>query len=147
MSVSPGPEIRGWFEPERLDVASGAPFAVELVVRNDGDADAFVFVPTGRAEGLEIEVLEGADYALAGLENEPDVGLVGERRLAPGEMYRQEFPLSRWLRLGAPGRYIVECRIRVQASDRSAREGGGTALAVEVASPIELNVLPEEAER
>ena len=145
--MSPGPEIRGWFEPERLDIRPGAQFAVELVVRNEGDGQAFVFVPTGRAEGLEIEVVQGEDYALTGLENEPDVGLVGERRLAPGETYRQEFPLSDWLRLGAPGRYVVECRIPVQASDRSARDGDGTALAVEATSQIELNLSPQEAER
>lgn len=114
-------------------------------MRNEGDADAFLFVPTGRAEGLELEVLEGTDYSLSGLENEPDAGLVGERRLAQGEAYRQEFPLSSWLRLGAPGRYVVDCRIRVQVSDRSVRDGDGTAIAVEVASRIELNVAPEEA--
>jgi hypothetical protein len=141
------PGIRGWFEPERLDVRLDQPFSTELVVHNDGDRDEFVFVPTGRAQGLEIDVLEGGDYAVTGLENEPDVGLVGERRLAPGDSYRQELPLSRWLRLGAAGRYVVECGIPVQVSDRSVRDGGGTALTIEVASRIELNVSVEETRR
>lgn len=141
------PHVRGRFEPTRIDVAVGAPFAVELVLENDGDVDAYVFVPTGRADGLEISVLEGGDHLVAGLENEPEPGLVGEQRLAPGEGTRQHFPLSRWLELRSPGRYVVECGITVDVSERSAVDEDARRGHVEVRSLVELNASRAETPR
>jgi hypothetical protein len=140
--VSEDPKVRGWFEPEHLDVPPGAQFTVELVVRNEGDGDAFVFVP----DRPKVAVLEDGEQEVSP-GTQPDGGLVGERRLAAGETYRDEVPLSNLLTVREPGRYLVECTIRVDASDRSIGDGGGTEVGVDVASRIELNISPEEVQR
>ena len=138
--------LRGRFEPERQHVRLGEPFSIELVLRNDGNRDAFVFVPHGRADGLAIAVLEGGAHELSGLEREPEAGLVGQKRLPPGGTYRQEFPLSSWLALNEPGSYVLECRISVEAADKGIGEDGRTEIPVEVVSTIQIHVTGPEVE-
>jgi hypothetical protein len=109
----------------------GDPLGLTLELRNDGDADVFVFVPHGRADGVQIEVLDGPARALD-LTNEPEPGLVGQTRLAPGETHSKTYPLGDWVAFDAPGRCSLACSIELETQP--------TGL-VRIASVVEITVM------
>jgi hypothetical protein len=115
-------EIVGYFESSRPEFQLGESVSVTLFVRNQGKETAYLLVPRGRADGIRIQVKEGTGFQLSDMTQEPEPGLVPETKVSSGETYSQEFPLSKWLVLGKPGPYTLECAVDVKTSDKSLRD-------------------------
>jgi hypothetical protein len=133
----------GFFQADRPSFVAGEPISATLVLRNDSRRDLYVFVPRGRAEGIELTVVEGP-AEIKDMRQEPEPGLVGETRIGPGETYRQPFMLSDWLDVRQPGTVRVVCRIVLAAYSSSLRDAASPRLAesVEIATVIGFAVLP-----
>jgi len=58
------------------------------------------------------------------MREEPDAGLVPEKKLPAREEYRQRYLLTQWLRFMQVGRYSVRCTAEVQAYNASLRDTG-----------------------
>jgi hypothetical protein len=114
--------VEASFQTDRTEYRLGEPIVVTLSVKNVGDQDIYIFVPRGRAYGLQINVKKGRGFHLKGLEEEPEPGLVGENKLQPGATYSQQFPLGDWLIVDEPGEFTVECSIEIEVSNISLRE-------------------------
>jgi hypothetical protein len=133
--------VRGSFELERTVYRLGEPVRVELELMNEGDQPVYVFPPHGRANGLRLTVRGTGRYALRGLTEEPDAGLVGERELPPRGRLRQDYDLTRWVAFEEPGHYVVGFSLDLEVFDRSIRDGGErSARRLEVADDLELEV-------
>jgi hypothetical protein len=124
--------VTGSFRLERPAVRLGEPIALVLRVCNPSDRDAFVYVPHGRADGVRIRVLSGAGLRPASLEREPEPGLVGELRLAPGDCHEAAFPLHEWIDVDAAGAYTLECALDLETTEQ----------AVQIVSRIDLVIEP-----
>ena len=136
-------ELEGLFQTDRATYRLGEPIGVTLVLRNAGPRLLYVFVPRGRAEGVEVTVLEGP-AAIRDMDQEPEPGLVGETRIDPGESYRQPYVLSNWLEVQQPGALRIACRVVLTVRATSLRHAISprAVKAVEIASAIDFFVLP-----
>lgn len=136
--------VAGYFQTDRTQYRVGEPIGVTIFVRNEDDRDLYLFVPRGRADGLRINVKAGEGFQLKGMGEEPEPGLVGEKRLSPGATYSQQFPLSEWLLISEPGDFVVECSIDVEVADMSIREQNEQRRSetVTVSTDLSFTVLP-----
>ena len=125
-------DIVGHIEAAKQEYQLGEPISVTLVVKNQGKDTAYLFVPTGRAGGIQIEVKQGQHFEVKDMLHEPEPGIQPEIKLGPGETLKQEIPLSEWLILKEPGSYIVECAIPIEVSRGSLREGDAKRLSEQV---------------
>ena len=136
--------VAAFFQTDRTEYRVGEPIWVTLFIRNEGAHDIYLFVPRGRADGLQIRVKEGDGFQLKDLREEPEPGLVGEKKLLPGATYSQQFPLSEWLVINESGEFVVECSIDVETSNMSLREQNEqrAASTMTVSTDLSFTVLP-----
>jgi hypothetical protein len=99
----------------------GDPIDLVLRICNTGRDPLFVFVPGGRADGLQLRAVAGDGLEIAGPEGEPEPGLVGELRLDAGDCHDQAYPLGDWIAGGSPGTHLLECGIEVEVARESLR--------------------------
>jgi len=135
--------IGGFFKAERKEYHLGEPIWITLIILNETEHDAYLFVPQGRADGIRIAVKEGGYFQIADMSKEPEVGLVSEKRLPKGGIYSQRYLLTQWLYLKEPGDYTVECAIRIESYNVSIREHNACRVAtnVDVSTDIHFTIL------
>jgi len=136
--------LKGFFKADREEYHLSEPILVTLVIKNETDHEIYLFVPRGRADGIRITVKEGKNFQIKGMREEPEVGLVPEERLLSGEIYRQQYQLTRWLTLKEPGYYRVECGIEIESYNVSISQKNLDRVATKVAisTDIHFNILP-----
>jgi hypothetical protein len=117
--------LKGGFELDQERYLVGETIGVTLRIENRSDRPVFLFVPRGRANGIDIRVVQGSEFELKDLRHEPEPGLLAETKISGGETFRQKYPLSEWLLLKEPGDYTIECRIQIEVSDKSMLEKPG----------------------
>jgi hypothetical protein len=132
--------LTGRFTVDAPEHRPGEPLELTLELRNAGDADVFVFVPHGRADGVRVEVLDGPARALD-LTREPEPGLVGETRLGPGATHRKAYPLDEWVVFEAPGRCSFACSIELETRAASLLDDPTDMEPVQIASVIEVTAM------
>lgn len=115
-------KIDGAFKTDRNEYYLGDSIWINLSLTNISDKDVFVFIPTGRVQGLDIHVKENEGYETKSLVQEPDTGLIPELKLAPLESYVQQYLLSKWLKFKKAGNYTIECSIPIELADFSIRD-------------------------
>jgi hypothetical protein len=76
---------------------------------------------------LAVRVVDGEGLEIAGLEREPDAGLVPELRLDAGACHEQTYPLDDWITAASPGTHLIECRIELEVARQSLRAPRGRA--------------------
>jgi hypothetical protein len=140
--------LKGSFELDRERYLVGEPIGVTLRIENCSERPAFLLVPRGRANGIEIKVVQGNKFELRDLLQEPEPGLLAETKISGGETFRQKYPLSEWLLLKEPGDYSIECTVTIEVSDKSMRnDSGGVVRIVEtftVSTQIPLTIFDEK---
>lgn len=133
--------VAAFFQTDRTEHRLGEPISVTLSIKNENDHDIYLFVPRGRAGGLQIKIKQGKGQVKDLLE-EPEPGLVAEQKLAPGDTYSQQFPLGEWLIINEPGNFIVECSIEIETSNMSLRENERRATdTISVSTELHFTVL------
>lgn len=136
--------LYGHFELEQEKYGLGEPLWVTLVIQHQGDQDVFVFVPRGRADGLEITIKQGNGIHLKNLLQESEPGLMPEQRLRPNGTLRQRYQLSEWLIITEPGDYRIECAIEVEGYTASLRQDNGrrSATRVWISTDLHFTIVP-----
>jgi hypothetical protein len=114
-------DVTGSFHLDAGPHRIGDPIPLVFRVCDTGSDPIFVFVPTGRADGVRITPVSDYALELATMEREPEPGLVGELRLEPGECHEQSYALGDWIDRGAPGTHRLECTIELEVAQESIR--------------------------
>jgi hypothetical protein len=137
-------DLEGFFRVDQNRYHLGDPIKTTLVLQNKGDSAAYLFVPRGRMDGIQISVKNEDGFRIKDMREEPDVGLVPEKRLPSGETYTQEYLLTQWLTFEEPGDYTVELAIEVETYNSSLHQQNQERVAnsISISTDIPLTILP-----
>jgi hypothetical protein len=135
-------DIVGHIEAAKSEYGLNEPISVTAFITNASSDTLHILVPRGRAGGIQIEVKQGDKAQVKDMLQEPEPGLETERKIAPGETFRQEFVISDWLILKQPGTHVVACTIPIEVSRETLRAGEAnrSSKRVTIQSDIRFNV-------
>lgn len=133
----------GCFTAESPTVSLGDPIWIKLTVTNTSRSSISLSLPHGRADGIALSVISGANYELLGMENDPEPGLVGDHTLLPGESCSKRYLISQWLTLRSRMTYEIECTIRLQVRemDTDAAASDPMSTIVDVSTTITIAIV------
>jgi hypothetical protein len=133
----------GFFQIEHQINRLGESIRLEMVLENTTDRKVYVFIPRGRAEGIQITMLQGPMATLRDLRDEAEPGLVAETEIGAGETHRKSYFLTDWLIVQRPGDYRVECACTLDAYGSSLRDRDikRVAKSVKIKTEIKFTVL------
>lgn len=136
--------LEGFFQTDKQKYSLEEPIWVTLVVQNNDDSEAYLFVARGRADGIRVTLKEEQGFRIKGMNEEPDVGLIPEKKLLAGEAYTQKYLLTQWLIFNEPGSYTVECAIEIEAYNVSLHQKNleRVAKSISIANNIHLVIEP-----
>ena len=136
-------DIVGTIQAAKQTYQLGEPITLTLVLENRDSDPTYLFVPKGRAGGIEIEVKQGNNFQIKNMLNEAEPGLQAELKLGAGETLRQQISLSDWLIVREPGSYIVAVTIPIEAGKKSLREDDakGASRAVSIQASVHFTIV------